>query len=278
MLVESALIPIEWRLFETGFCLHPEASSRAGASWKACEFPAMVALLRHPARGWILFDTGYGQAFIDATRRLPERAYRWVTPVSWTPQQSAVARIHALGIDPADIKSILISHFHGDHVGALGDFPQADPWCAHPAWSDLHARSRLSALAYGLLPALAPLHLQRRLQFYEDQIKVRLPPALAPFDAGFDLFKDGSILAVPLPGHAPGHFGVCFYDGHRWIFLVADAAWSIQAIIDNAPPPRWATYFLGETQTYRRTLAALHALAARDNGVSLLPAHCRSLR
>jgi glyoxylase-like metal-dependent hydrolase (beta-lactamase superfamily II) len=276
--VENPLIPIGWRLFETGYCLHPEASSRRGASWKACEFPALVALLHHPNRGWILFDTGYGQAFIDATRHLPERAYQWVTPVVWTPRQSAIARIHAAGIDPKDIKSILISHFHGDHVGALDDFPQAEPWCAHAAWTDLHARSRLSALAHGLLPALAPRSLQLRLRFYENQAKVRLHPALAPFAAGFDLFEDGSILAVPLPGHAPGHFGVCFHDGHRWIFLVADAAWSIRAITENTPPPRWATYLLGDTLAYRRTLTDLHALAARAGGVSLLPAHCRTLR
>jgi glyoxylase-like metal-dependent hydrolase (beta-lactamase superfamily II) len=272
------LIPIEWRLFETGFCLHPEASSRVGASWRVCEFPAMVALLRHPVRGWILFDTGYGQAFFDATRHLPERAYQWITPVSWAPRQSAIAKIHALGINPADIKSVLISHFHGDHVGALGDFTLAELWCAHAAWVDLYAQSRLSALAHGLLPALAPRSLQERLRFYEDQVTLRLPPALAPFATGFDLFKDGSILAVPLPGHAPGHFGVCFHDGHRWIFLVADAAWSIRAIAENTPPPRWATYFLGDTRSYRRTLSDLHVLAARDSGVSLLPAHCRSLR
>jgi glyoxylase-like metal-dependent hydrolase (beta-lactamase superfamily II) len=198
--------------------------------------------------------------------------------VVWTPQQSAIARIHALGIDPKDIKSILISHFHGDHVGALSDFPQAEPWCAHAAWADLQARSRLSALAHGLLPALVPGSLQPRLRFYEEQATVRLPPALAPFAAGFDVFEDGALLAVPLPGHAAGHFGVCFHDGRRWIFLVADAAWSIRAITENAPPPRWATHFLGDTRVYRRTLADLHALAARASGVSLLPAHCRSLR
>jgi glyoxylase-like metal-dependent hydrolase (beta-lactamase superfamily II) len=105
-----------------------------------------------------------------------------------------------------------------------------------------------------------------------------LPPALAPFAAGFDVFHDGSIFAVSLPGHAAGHYGICFHDGKRWIFLVADAAWSIGAITDNAPPPRWATFCLGHTETYRRTLAELHALAARDSGVALLPAHCRSLR
>jgi glyoxylase-like metal-dependent hydrolase (beta-lactamase superfamily II) len=276
--VEKSVIPVKWCLFETGYCLHPESSSRQGASWKACEFPAMVALLRHPTRGWILFDTGYGEAFFQATRRLPERAYQWVTPISWTPQQSAIAQVHALGIDPNEIKSVLISHFHGDHVGALADFPHAERWCAHVAWKDLHNRSRLSALAHGLLPALAPRDLELALKFYEDQSAIRLSAELAPFATGFDLFQDGSVLAVALPGHAAGHFGICFHDGQRWIFLVGDAAWSRQAITDNAPPPRWATGFLGDTVVYRRTLADLHALAARNTDVALLPAHCRSLR
>jgi len=272
------MIPIAWRLLETGYCMHPEASSREGASWKACEFPALIALLRHPTRGWILFDTGYGQAFIDATRRFPEVAYRWVTPVHWSPRNSAIAQIHALGIEPSDINSILISHFHGDHIGALSDFPGAEPWCAHAAWIDLHARSRLSALAQGLLPSLAPRDLEPKLRFYEDRLPVRLPSVLAPFAEGFDLFEDGSIFAVSLPGHAIGHYGVCFRDGRRWVFLVGDAAWSIRAINDNTPPPRWATHVLGNTEIYRRTLADLHALAVRGNDVCLLPAHCRTLR
>ncbi|HEY2686695.1 MAG TPA: MBL fold metallo-hydrolase [Steroidobacteraceae bacterium] len=271
------MIPIQWRLLETGYCLHPEASSRLGASWKACEFPALVALLRHPTQGWMLFDTGYGQAFVDATRRLPEAAYRWVTPVRWTPKNSAIAQIHALDIEPGDIKTILISHFHGDHVGALNDFPHALPWCSRAAWEDLHARSRMSALVHGLLPSLAPRHIEARLRFYENLAPARLPAALAPFADGVDLFKDGSIFAVSLPGHAAGHYGVCFQDAKRWIFLVADAAWSVQAIADNTPPPRWATQLLGDTATYRRTLADLHALGARGS-VSLIPAHCRSLR
>jgi glyoxylase-like metal-dependent hydrolase (beta-lactamase superfamily II) len=277
-MVEEAVIPVKWRVFETGHCVHPEAFSRRGANWRTCEFPALVTLLQHPHRGWLLFDTGYGEAFFRATRHLPERGYRWVTPVTWTPRQSAIAQIHALGIDPEDIGSVLISHFHGDHVGALADFPRAARWCSRAAWEDLHHRSRLSALTRGLLPALAPTALEPVLRFYEHQPEVRLPAELAPFITGYDVLEDGSILAVELPGHAAGHFGVSFHDGKRWIFLVADAAWSMRAITDNTPPPRWVTDFLGDTPTYRRTLADLHALACRNTGVTLLPAHCRSFR
>jgi glyoxylase-like metal-dependent hydrolase (beta-lactamase superfamily II) len=269
---------IAWQLFEAGHCVHPEASSRIGASWRRCEFPALVALLRHPTLGWMLFDTGYGQAFADATRGFPEAIYTKVTPVSWHPRQSMIAQLHAKGIEAGDIRHVLVSHFHGDHVGGLADFPAARVWCAHEAWEDLHRRSRLSALAKGLLPALAPRAMADRLRFYERMPRVRLPAELAPFHAAFDLFEDGSIYAVSLPGHAAGHFGVCFRAQGRWVFLVADAAWSVRAIEENTPPPRWTTALLGETAQYRDTLARLHDLASRRTGVTLVPAHCRTYR
>jgi glyoxylase-like metal-dependent hydrolase (beta-lactamase superfamily II) len=272
------MIEIAWRLFEAGHCVHPEASSREGASWRPCEFPALVALLRHPHLGWMLFDTGYGQAFVRATRKLPESLYRRVTPVSWRPEQAVASQLRTHGIAVGEIGHVLVSHFHADHVGALNEFTAAKIWCAQSGWEDLHRRSRLSALSKGLLPELAPRELANRIFFYEHAARVSLPPQLAPFSTGYDLFGDGSIHAVTLPGHAVGHFGVCFRSDGQWIFLVADAAWSTQAIEDNAPPPRWATGLLGDTAAYRKTLSALHELALRRTGVKLIPAHCRAHR
>lgn len=274
------MIEFEWHLLETGHCLHPEMSSRVGGSWRACEFPAFVALLRHPQHGWVLFDTGYGQAFHDATRRMPESLYRRVTPVSWHPRQAAVAQLAARGIDPADVRNVILSHFHGDHVGGLNDFRSATIWCAQEGWNDLHRRSRLSALTAGLLPALAPATNISRTRFFEHATATRLPEELAPFSHGYDLFLDESMYAVPLPGHAAGHFGICFRSATRvkWVFLVGDAAWSSQAIRDNNPPPRWATALLGDTRAYRLTLGALHSLAARRSNVMIIPSHCQSFR
>ena len=226
----------------------------------------------------MLFDTGYGEAFMRATQRWPEALYRVVTPVRFTPQQAVVAQLHRRGIEPTAIRTILLSHLHGDHVGGLHDFPAAEVWCAHAAWQDMQARSRLSALSRGLLPELLATPAARHMRHFEQGATVRLPNEFAPFGQGHDLFGDGSLFAVPLPGHAPGHFGVCFRHGRRWVFLVGDAAWSTRAIAENLPPPAWATAMLGDTRAYRATLADLHALSARHSGVMLVPAHCRTLR
>src|SRR6188768_3905617 len=72
---------IDWKIYEAGYCTHPERATRQGAPLRACEFPALVFALRHPREGVVLFDTGYSRHFFRATDALPERLYRWVTPV-----------------------------------------------------------------------------------------------------------------------------------------------------------------------------------------------------
>jgi glyoxylase-like metal-dependent hydrolase (beta-lactamase superfamily II) len=272
------MIALEWRLLETGHCVHPELSSRRGGSLSPCQFPALVALLRHPTAGWMLFDTGYGQAFADATRSLPESLYRLVTPVHWRPEQSAAAQLARLGVPPADVAHVFVSHFHGDHVGGLADFARSRIWCARDAWRDLRGRSRLSALRAGLLPALVPASVETRLGFYEDRPEVALPAELSPFTVARDVLNDGSVFAVSLPGHAAGHFGIAFQGGSGWVLLIGDAAWSTRAVQLNEPPPAWSTALLGDTRRYSATLERLHTLAGRAGDVLVVPAHCRTFR
>ncbi|WP_422347001.1 MBL fold metallo-hydrolase [Stenotrophomonas sp. DR009] len=272
------MVALDWRLYEAGYCTHPERATRQGAPAQACEFPALVALLRHPTNGWILFDTGYSEHFLQATAALPERLYRMVTPVHLSPQASLAAQLRRDSIAPEDIAWIVVSHLHGDHIGGLADFPQARAACSREAWDDLQARSRLGALRIGLLPALLNQWKVTSPQWFEGLASAVLPAPLAAFGAGRDLFGDGSLLLVPLPGHAAGHYGALFDDGQGPVFLVADASWSSRAIRDNTPPPTLVTAWLGSTRAYRDTLSRLHALHRAAPQVRLVPSHCPEWR
>lgn len=269
---------LEWRLYEAGFCTHPERATRRDAGLQACEFPALVPVLRHAEHSWILFDTGYSEHFLKATSALPERLYRVVTPVHLPPQGTLASQLRRDGVAPADVAWVLLSHMHGDHVGGLADFPQARLACARAAWDDLHAHGRIGALRRGLLPSLLHGRQEATVRWFEALPRRRLPAALHLFDDGYDLFGDGSLLLVPLPGHAPGHYGAVFDDGKGPVFLVADASWSSQAIRDNVPPPAAVTGWLGDTATYRETLARLHALHRASPEVRIVPSHCRDWR
>ncbi|MCA7024135.1 MULTISPECIES: MBL fold metallo-hydrolase [Stenotrophomonas] len=269
---------LEWRLYEAGHCTHPELATRRGASPRACEFPALVTLLRHPEHGRILFDTGYSGHFLDATARFPERLYRLVTPVNLSPCESLAAQLHRDGVAPEDIGWVVVSHLHGDHVGGLADFAGARVACSRAAWDDLHGRSRLGALRVGLLPSLLERQQHASLHWFEDRPARELQPPFDHFGHGYDLFGDASLLLVPLPGHAAGHFGALFDDGNGPVFLVADASWSSQAIRDNAPPPALVTGWLGDTTAYRDTLARLHDLHRTTPRLRIVPSHCHEWR
>jgi glyoxylase-like metal-dependent hydrolase (beta-lactamase superfamily II) len=187
----------------------------------------MFALLEHPERGVGLFDTGYATRFYEATRSWPFRMYRWLTPARVPPGQDAVAQLQARGVSADDVAWIVVSHFDPDHIGGLRDFPRARVYCLPEAWDAIQGLRGIAAMRRRLLPEQIPEDLASRLTL----IGPLSGAPLGPLSATHDLFADGSIRLVSLPGHAPGHMGavVRVRGGAVW-FLAADAAWCRAAI------------------------------------------------
>lgn len=259
----------------TGSCKHPQAMTMRGGTLRPVDYHAVAMLILHPEEGPILFDTGYDPAFLTATARLPEALYRWATPVSMKPGSDAASQCRALGHDPADVRHIVLSHFHGDHVAGLHAFPNARVHCSRAGHDDLRGRSRLGGTRRGLLANLLPGDLAERTAYFEDAGRTSLPGDFLPFTDGADILGDGSLLAVELPGHCPGHWGLALRDVQwGYHFLVADAAWSSQAIRENRPPPAISTAWLGNTARARDTLTQLHSLHVRNPELRLSPCHC----
>ncbi len=260
------------RIVTTGSCRHPEIATIEGGSWRPVGFPALVALIVHPTEGTILFDTGYDPAFLDSTKSFPERLYRWLTPPEIS---SPVAdRLVAEGTEPAEVRHIVLSHFHGDHASGLARFPNAIVHCSKAGLASVWGRGRIRALAAGTPLGLLPLGLPRRCAFFGDDPTVPLSRDLLPFTSGADLLGDGALLAVPLPGHCPGHWGLVLREPRGLHFLVADSAWSSRAIRENRPAPSLTAAFLGNVATGRETLSRLHALRMRNPDILLTPSHC----
>lgn len=257
-----------------GHCLHPQIMSIRDGSWRPAVFPALAMLIVHPSEGPMLFDTGYDPAFLAATQPFPERFYRWLTPVTLA-ANDLVGQLRALGFDPGDVRHLILSHFHADHIAGAHRFPNAAIHCAKAGLMAACDGGRLASVRQGVLRALIPPDIDARARFFEDAPRVALPTGFAPFDMGADIIGDGSVIAIDLPGHCPGHWGIAVDDAaYGQHFMVADAAWSSDAIRRNMPAPAIASGFLGDTRTGRATLARLHALATRNPELRLTPCHC----
>jgi glyoxylase-like metal-dependent hydrolase (beta-lactamase superfamily II) len=266
-------VGLDW--VKRGACRHPEIMTLRDGSLCATDYPAYVGIIRHPEHGIILFDTGYDPAFFQATQSFPERFYRWATPVQFDQTQTAQIWLSSLGIDLADVRALVLSHFHGDHVAGLTQFPNAKIYCSRAGLKQIQSGSRFSRLRKGLLSTLVPDDIDRRAVFFEDCAPICLPSAYGAFEAGVDILGDGSLVGVELPGHCVGHWGLALRtedDGD--VLLIADAAWSIGGVTRNMPPPSLTTSLLGHTQSYRLTLSSLHDSMRHNPNLIMLPSHC----
>lgn len=239
-------------------------------------FPAYCVLIEHPDRGWMLFDTGYARRFFPSTEPFPERLYRTILPVVLAEEEDLLAQMKSRGVEPRDVGTVIVSHYHADHVAGLRDFTNAHfiagsmdtraLWCAGNRWKDT---------ARGFLPALLPDDFASRVTDAESFPVVDLPVWMAPFALGFDLVGDGSIVAVPLAGHSLGQIGLLIADaGGRPVFLVADACWSMPACRAGSMPSRLLSFVHADARRYAETFFALRRLDAREPSVALLPSHC----
>lgn len=266
---------VDFRLLKIGACYHPEWMAMRGGTWRPAQFPALCALLRHPKRGWMLYDTGYASRFLSATARVPEWFYRALIPVELPAHEQLPVQLHALGIHADDIKTVLISHFHSDHIAGLRDFPRARFIAMQSDTKRALAFSRWRGLLNGFLPALLPEDFCARVSFVEETQPVALPPWMAPFTFGYDIFGDHSMFAVPLPGHSQSQMGLLLRDqGDAIRLLVADACWSMPACREGRLPSPLANLAITDRRQYRATFAGLRTLALREPDICLIPSHC----
>lgn len=267
--------PITFHLLKAGHCAHPECVAMRGGRWSSLRFPALCGVIEHPQRGVIVFDTGYSSHFFDATRPLPERAYRWVTPPTLAPEETLVAQLARRGIAADAVRHVIISHYHGDHIAGLKDFPQARFLSTRTDYDAMRKRSRLGNLLHACLPGLLPADFVSRLDFAEDTQRMALPSEFHPFDSGFDLFGDGSVAGIPLPGHSAGQMGLAFCraDG-RHVFMVADSCWTRSALDEDRRPTWIASRIFDSRHEYGATFGRLRELAGRATDLAIVPSHC----
>jgi len=264
---------VELTLLTAGSCTHPGAVARRGASWAPVEFPALVAVVRHPRHGVLLFDTGYTPRNASETAHLPESIYARAMPVTCRPEQTALAQLAGLGIAAGDVRTVVLSHLHPDHVGGTRDLPMARFVLGRDALGPLALPRGLRRLRRGLLPGLLPDDLHDRTRFVED-LPIATDGLGGPLGPGHDVLGDGSVVAVPLPGHLGGHLGLLVRTTGPRVLLVGDAAWSTRAITHLELPHPVVRLVTHSWNDYRTTLLALHDLGRTDPELRVVPSHC----
>lgn len=216
--------PLDLRFFNGGHCRQLLALiDRRTFRW--VKFHAVFLAVRHPAEGWTLIDTGYGGRFAPATHHWPHRLYRWATPATMAGTTSDALR--QANIPPSEIRHVVITHFHADHVGGLAEFPHATVHYHAHAWHPLAALTPLRQVRAAYLPELVPDWLPAQSHAIAPAEFTTCPDH--PFPT-YDLFGDRSLQLLSLPGHAPGHLGLLLPSPKGPLLYATDAYWDLAQI------------------------------------------------
>ena len=262
-------------ILPAGYCTAPEHLAIQGGRWRTIHFPAMFALFRHPKFGAMLFDTGYSYRFFDETKKFPRRIYRWMTPVHLREEDLVVNQLAGFDLKPADVTRVFISHFHADHIASLPDLAWSRFVYLPHAFSRLRHSTPSQDLKRAFLRGLVPSDFDSRSREVDVTKPILLSEEYAPFNTGYDLLGDESIIGVELPGHADGQMGVFARDDNgKLFFFVADAAWLKRSVVDNRPPHKMANLLFSDPEAYRQTLGDLHSYYLTHPDTIIVPSHC----
>jgi glyoxylase-like metal-dependent hydrolase (beta-lactamase superfamily II) len=251
---------LKWRLLRVGGCRQIERLAATNGCWAEVEFPALCSLMEHPRKGRLLFDTGYGSD--GANRGLLYDIYSRALNVQAGSEDRLSRQLEKAGVHPSSVGTVFLSHFHPDHIGGLDDVPQAKVLCARSAYDSFRSSSAVKRLREMNFSQLIDGFEKRSFHFIEDRPRVDLDDTpLVEFGSGFDLFQDRSLIAIPLAGHAPGHFGLYFHgDDDREVLLLGDSCWTSSALEGEAGPPWPARFFFHDNPGYDVTLQKLRRL------------------
>ena len=189
----------------------------------------------------MLFDTGAGSNFGPNSGQL-------------------LANLTAAGIDPKSVTDIFISHVHGDHVGGLVDangalnYPNAKIHIAKAEWKYLEGLGADKAKDIGVSNY--------------DALVAGMKPKVDAFAPGAELVK-GTVKAVDIKGHTPGHSGYLITQGpdsllyigdsmHHYVVSVQKADWPMNYDRDQALGAKSRAALIADSAAKGQRIYAVH--------------------
>ncbi len=165
------------------------------------EAPVISFLVEHPGAGPMLVDTGFHPSVAMAPHEAFGRLAGFVIKdVTMEPGQAVAAQLRALGIQPAEVRNVVMTHLHSDHASGISDFPESTFVVSTAEWA--------AASAGGRTKGYWGRQFDHAFDWRTVDFGSQEADSFSTFGRSFDLFGDGSVRLVSTPGHTAGHLSV----------------------------------------------------------------------
>ncbi len=225
--------------------------------------PCPAFLIRHPSAGTILVDTGLHPSITSDPAENFGRLGARVSAPDLAKGEDVPAQLRARGIEPSAVGAVVMTHLHYDHASAISEFSNSTIVISEAEWNDATSGSQPAMRGY------RPAHYDFVFDYRTVDFQRGAVSSYATFGRTFDLFGDGSIRLVYLPGHSAGHMGVVAHLGQRDFVIGGDAVYTYRQIEGNAPPPPRPF----DQHNWRRSLQELKRFRSQFPHAIITPGH-----
>lgn len=239
--------------------LESPAATQAGLKDRDEPIQVYAHLLKHPQHGNFIVDTGVSRKLVDD----PDKE-----GVSWLIQK--VMRLEKLhlrkstaemvqGMD-GKLSGVFFTHLHLDHIAGLPDIANDVPLyigateSTETSFKNMFVRGVSDRFLKDKQP-LAEWHFQ--------------PDPQNRFEGIIDIFEDGSVFAISVPGHSPGSTAFLIRTTHGPVLLTGDACitrWGWEHTVEPGD-------FTADHERNLKNLKSMKSLVARHPEIEVRLGH-----
>ena len=253
--------PVAWFLREEGRLAWRRAFGLGVKKDEWLTVPVPAFLVEHPRVGKILIDTGFhASVAVKPQENLGRLALFTFKDLQMKAEQALPAQLRQRGIDPSEVKVVVMTHLHVDHASAISEFPGATFVVSAAEWA--------AATSQGQLHGYARRQFDHGFEYRLLDFEGADAESFAGFARSFDLFGDGSVRTVYTPGHTLGHMSVVLRTARSEVLVAADAIYLRRTLDDTHLP-----YRTEDEHLFRRSLREIRQYVTETPDALIIPGH-----